>query len=171
MRLLMRAAAVLSLFVTTSMPARAQPTAPVAREGAAHAVPLYGTLVRAWDAPEDNPFAAGHRGVDIAADPGTPVRASASGTVTFAGTVVGNRTVTVDHAGGVRTTYSFLGTITAVHGAVVGRGAVLGTVGTGHATAGLPPHVHIAARRSQVYFDPIVLYVGSSSADLLALTG
>ena len=171
MRTFALATTLLWVFATTAPSARAQVAAPDIRDGAAHAVPLYGTLVRPWNAPEDDPFAAGHRGVDIAADAGTPVHVSAPGTVTFAGTVAGNRTVTVDHADGVRTTYSFLGTITATNGAVLDRGDVVGTVGTGHAAAGLPPHVHLAARRSDVYFDPVVLYVGSSCADLLSLTG
>ena len=163
-------ATLLAALAATPAPVGAQATAPALRDGASHAVPLYGTLAREWNAPEDDPFAAGHRGVDVAADPGTPVRASADGTVTFAGSVAGNRTVTVDHGDGVWTTYSFLGTISVPDGAAVRRGDTVGTVGTGHPTAGLPPHVHIAARRSGVYFDPIVLYVGSSSADLLALT-
>jgi murein DD-endopeptidase MepM/ murein hydrolase activator NlpD len=143
--------------------------APAAREGAAHSVPLYGALVRAWDAPEDRPFAAGHRGVDVAASVGTPVRASAPGTVSFAGDVAGNRTVTVEHAGGVRTSYSFLGTTDVHRGDVLAAGDIVGTVGAGHPEDALPPHVHLSARRSDVYFDPVELYVGTSYSDLVEL--
>ena len=42
-------------------------------------------------------YAAGHRGVDLAAAPGTPVRAANDGVVSFAGTVAGTLHVT-DHA-------------------------------------------------------------------------
>lgn len=159
---------IMVILFATAPPGHAEQV-PVARTGAAHAVPLYGELVRPWQAPEDDPFAAGHRGIDIAAAPGTPVRASAAGVVTFAGSVAGNRTVTVDHGDGIRTTYSFLGAVAVTSGRSVTLGEVVGTVGTGHASAGLPPHVHLAARRADVYFDPIRLYVGDSAADLLAL--
>jgi murein DD-endopeptidase MepM/ murein hydrolase activator NlpD len=143
-------------------------TRPTPREGAAHAVPLYGTLVRAWDAPEDDPFASGHRGIDVAAAVGSPVRASSAGVVSFAGNVAGNLTVSVDHPD-VRTTYSFLGSIAVKKGARLELGDVVGTVGTGHPNSGLPPHVHLSARRSGEYFDPVELYVGTSYADLVAL--
>jgi murein DD-endopeptidase MepM/ murein hydrolase activator NlpD len=142
---------------------------PTPREGAVHAVPLFGTVVRAWDAPEDRPFAAGHRGIDVAAPDDTPVRASAAGDVSFAGSVAGNRTVSIDHPDGVRTSYSFLGTIVAHRGDVVALGDVVGTVGTGHPSEGLPPHVHVSARRGETYFDPVEIYVGTSYADLVEL--
>lgn len=142
---------------------------PTAREGAGHAVPLFGVAVRMWTAPEDAPFAAGHRGIDVAAPAGTPVRASGPGVVSFAGNVAGNRTVTVDHPDGVRTSYSFLGTIAAHRDDVVALGDVVGTVGTGHPNEGLPPHVHLSARRGETYVDPVPLYVGTSYADLVEL--
>jgi murein DD-endopeptidase MepM/ murein hydrolase activator NlpD len=89
--------------------------------------------------------------------------------VTFAGSVAGNRTVTVDHGDGVRTTYSFLEAISVAEGQPVGRGTQLGTVGHGHPGEDLPPHVHLAARRGEVYFDPLELYLGASYSDLLEL--
>ncbi len=155
--------------VATSGGAATADVRPTAREGAAHAVPLFGPVVRVWDAPEDKPFAAGHRGVDVAAPLGTPVHASADGVVSFAGNVAGNRTVSVDHPDGVRTTYSFLEAIVAVQGGAVAAGDVVGTVGTGHPGLGLPPHVHLSARRGEVYFDPVTIYVGTSYTDLVEL--
>ena len=47
---------------------------------------------------------AGHRGVDLAARLGAPVRSAAAGTVRFAGQIAGRGVVVVDH-GSVRTTY------------------------------------------------------------------
>jgi murein DD-endopeptidase MepM/ murein hydrolase activator NlpD len=164
MRHLIRVLLILAVLPAAS--AAGEPPRP--REGAQHAVPLYGTFMHGFDAPPDNPFAPGHRGVDVGAPRGTPVRASAAGTVTFAGTIVGNRSVTVDHGDGLRTTYSFLGTIDVAAGHVVSRGDVVGTVGDGHA-ANDPPHVHLAARRGDVYFDPLELYVGDDISDLLSL--
>lgn len=149
--------------------ATAQDARPALREGAEHAVPLYGELVAPYDAPED-PFAPGHRGVDVAAEPSSPVRASAAGLVSFAGSVAGNLAVTVDHGGGLLTTYSFLEEIAVSKGQEVGRGDPVGTLGAGH-DPDLPPHVHLSARRDGVYFDPIELYLGAGYADLLRLVG
>ena len=158
--------AVLSVLV--ALPAGAQEAQPVAREGAVHAVPLYGELVRVYDAPED-PYAPGHRGVDVSAPLGFPVRASAPGVVSFAGSVAGNRTVTVDHGGGLLTSYSYLGALSVAKGAAVEQGEIVGTIGTGHPGSSLPPHVHLSARRDGFYFDPMELYVGDSYSDLLSL--
>src|SRR5262249_42116842 len=68
---------------------------------------LDGPLVRAFEEPA-SVYGAGHRGVDFAAAPGTAVRASNGGEVVFAGAVAGTLHVTIEHAGGLRTTYSFL---------------------------------------------------------------
>lgn len=149
--------------------AAAQDARPALREGAEHAVPLYGDLLAPYDAPED-PFAPGHRGVDVGAEVSSPVRASAAGVVSFAGSVAGNLAVSVDHGDGLLTTYSFLERIAVSKGQEIGRGDVVGALGTGH-DPDLPPHVHLSARRHGVYFDPIELYLGVAYADLLRLVG
>jgi murein DD-endopeptidase MepM/ murein hydrolase activator NlpD len=166
---LLLAAGLLAVTVTIppAVPARAS-TTPALRLGAQFGVPLYGTLVKTYDAPLDNPYAAGHRADNIAAPLGTPVRASADGVVSFAGNVAGNLSVSVDHTGGIKTTYSYLGTIVAKKNQSVHRGDVVGTVGPGHDPS-LPPNVQLSARRNGVYFDPLELYVGSSYADLVQL--
>jgi hypothetical protein len=61
-------------------------------------------MVRRFD-PPPRPWLPGHRGVDLAADPGAPVYAAGPGVVRFAGEVAGRGVVSVDHAGGLRTTY------------------------------------------------------------------
>jgi murein DD-endopeptidase MepM/ murein hydrolase activator NlpD len=84
-----------------------------------------------------------HAGVDIAADAGTPVVASANGKVSFAG-VKGSlgRAVVVDHGQGIRTSYGHLQRIRVKPGQQVERGDTLGTVGsTGRSTG---PHLHYA---------------------------
>jgi len=165
----MRRALVTALLLMLAPAARGD-QAPIPREGATHAVPLYGTVVRPYDAP-DNPYAPGHRGVDVSAPLGSSVRASAPGVVSFAGDVAGDLSISVDHDAHLKTTYSYLGSIAVKKGQHLDRGAVVGTVGRGHPNSGLPPHVHLSARRDGVYFDPLELYAGSRLDDLLDLTG
>ncbi|WP_128977544.1 M23 family metallopeptidase [Streptomyces roseicoloratus] len=66
-------------------------------------------VLRDWQ-PPPGPYAAGHRGIDLAAPPGTPVRAPATGTITFAGPVAGHGvlTLTLPDTGTppLRTTYT-----------------------------------------------------------------
>src|SRR3989442_14738834 len=92
----------------TAPPARAASPQPAPRPGTEFAAPLYGALVRPYDAPDD-PYAPGHRGVDGAAPLGSPGRASADGGVSFSASVAGNLTVTIDHASRGKTSYSYLG--------------------------------------------------------------
>lgn len=68
--------------------------------------PLDGTprILRRF-APPPAPWLAGHRGVDLAATPGTPVLAAGGGTISYAGPLAGRGVVTILHAGGLRTTY------------------------------------------------------------------
>ncbi|WP_079042478.1 M23 family metallopeptidase, partial [Streptomyces albus] len=63
---------------------------------------------RGWD-PPPQPWAPGHRGVDLAARPGQPVLAVADGKVSFAGKVAGRGVVSIELTGTgeppLRTTY------------------------------------------------------------------
>src|SRR5688572_29932357 len=69
--------------------------------------PVDGGVVQAFRAPATR-YGAGHRGVDLRARPGTPVRAALGGTVTSAGMVAGTPWVTLNHGGGLSTTYGAL---------------------------------------------------------------
>lgn len=61
-------------------------------------------VVRYFDPPPE-PWAAGHRGVDIRAPVGTVVTAVADGTVHYAGVVVDRGVLSIDHGGGLLTSY------------------------------------------------------------------
>ena len=94
-----------------------------------------------------------HPGVDIAAPKGTPIYASAGGTVVTSGWIVGyGQTVEIDHGYGYRTLYGHASQILVTRGQKVERGAVIARVGdTGIATA---PHVHYEVRVNGVAQDP-----------------
>jgi murein DD-endopeptidase MepM/ murein hydrolase activator NlpD len=115
--------------------------------------PVDGPLIDVFR-PPPSPFAAGNRGVDYATAPGTAVRAAADGQVVFAGPVGGRLHVVVRHADGIRTSYSFLATVTVRRGQRVAAGHEVGTAG---------PSVHFGARRGETYIDPLSLLAGSGS--------
>ena len=60
-------------------------------------------VVRGFDPPDD-PWGAGHRGVDLLGSAGQVVRSALPGTVSWAGLLAGRGVVVVDH-GSTRTTY------------------------------------------------------------------
>ena len=82
-----------------------------------------------------------HTGLDISADSGQPVRATADGTVTTA-RASGNygNLVTLDHGFGIGTRYGHLLRFAVAEGQRIRRGDIVGYVGsTGRSTS---PHVH-----------------------------
>jgi murein DD-endopeptidase MepM/ murein hydrolase activator NlpD len=109
--------------------------------------PVIGEIVRDY-APVGR--YGGHWGVDFSVAEGTDVHAAEAGTVTFAGEVAGVLSVTVDHGGGLRTSYSYLSEIDVVRGQRVTVGSVVGTSGSDHDLAA----VHFSVRIGDVYQDP-----------------
>ncbi|MCL1598374.1 MAG: M23 family metallopeptidase, partial [Actinomycetia bacterium] len=72
---------------------------------------------------------SGHFGVDIANPGRTPVRSVGAGTVSFVGKVAGRLSVTIDHGGGIRTSYSYLTSALVTRGRHLERGAKVGYAG------------------------------------------
>lgn len=109
--------------------------------------------------PPAQPWLAGHRGVDLSAPGGTPVRAAGDGLVVFAGPLAGRGVVSIAHPGGIRTSYEpVLAAVTT--GTVVGRGAVIGTVATwssAHRACTGASCLHWGARVGGRYVDPLGL--------------
>lgn len=94
-----------------------------------------------------------HKGLDIAADMGTPIRAPAAGIVTAASMDAGyGKVITVDHGHGIVTRYGHCSQMYVKAGQKVRRGDVIGAVGnTGRSTG---PHLHYEVRLQGVPVNP-----------------
>lgn len=102
-------------------------------------------------------YAAGHRGVDLAAAPGTAVVAAGPGRVVFAGPVVDRGVVSIEHAGGLRTTYEPV-TATVPAGTTVVAGTPIGVLDPGHPRCAPAGCLHWGARLPDgTYLDPMAL--------------
>ncbi|MGH3828358.1 MAG: M23 family metallopeptidase [Pseudonocardiaceae bacterium] len=159
----------LSSALSSGPPSQASPVEPVvpsdsvarARpdEGGEQPAPRFGwpllgspTVVRTFQAPTFR-YGPGHRGVDLAAVAGAPVLAAGPGTVAFAGTVAGHGVVSVDHPGGLRTTYEPVSPSVTV-GDQVARGEPIGTVAPGHPGCPVAACLHWGVLRWDILRDP-----------------
>ncbi|WP_254646766.1 murein hydrolase activator EnvC [Streptomyces sp. GbtcB6] len=132
------------------------PAAPVPAIGRAWPVGVRPPVLRGWEPPA-TVYGPGHRGVDVGASAGEPVRAVAAGRVSYAGRVAGRGVVSVALAGtDLRTTYEPV-TATVQKGEVVAAGEVVGTVEPGGAHCGARSCVHWGLLRGDVYVDPLLL--------------
>jgi len=105
-----------------------------------------------------------HAGLDIAAERGQPVYATAEGTVTGAEyhTDYGNLIV-LDHGFGIETRYGHLSAFSVSKGQTVKRGDIIGRVGaTGKATG---PHLHYEVLASGRLLNPLKLLTQQKPRD------
>jgi murein DD-endopeptidase MepM/ murein hydrolase activator NlpD len=122
-RLLMRAAKILAM-----LPSRWPVRGPVNSE--------FGNRASPWT--NEKEF---HAGMDIRAERGTPVRAPAGGTVSFAGWQGEyGHTVMIDHGNDIKSVYGHLSKIGVTAGQRVGAGTELGLTGNSGRSSG--PHLH-----------------------------
>lgn len=116
-------------------------------------------VTRGFDAPSPN-WTRGHRGVDLAASAGQTVFASAGGTVVFAGELAGRPLVSVQHPGGLRTSYEPVRPAVRAGQRVQG-GSPLGVLLAGHAGCPVPACLHWGAMwgpaSRAAYVDPLGL--------------
>ena len=105
-----------------------------------------------------------HRGVDLRAAYGEPIGAADAGTVVFAGEQRGyGQTVVVEHAGGVRTRYAHLSSLTTEAGADVKAGDTIGRAGkSGRATG---THLHFEVTQNGRHVDPHTFVAGGLKAE------
>ncbi|MFE7841068.1 peptidoglycan DD-metalloendopeptidase family protein [Streptomyces sp. NPDC057474] len=144
-------------------PPRAGPGVPAPEDrvpvmGRAWPVGLRPLVVRTWE-PPPTPYARGHRGVDLSAPVGSPVRAVASGRVSFAGRVAGRGVIAIELTGTgdppLRTTYEPV-QASVKKGDEVTAGTTLGILEAS------PSHcptacLHWGLRRAETYLDPLSL--------------
>lgn len=117
------------------------------------------TILDDFDDP-GKPWLAGHRGVDLAAAPGTPILAPADATVRFSGMVAGKNVVSLSLGGDLVTTFEPATGVEPV-GAAVRRGQVIAHVdgGSDHCA---DQCLHWGLRRGKkTYLDPAA-YVSRS---------
>ncbi|HWM14429.1 MAG TPA: M23 family metallopeptidase [Gaiellaceae bacterium] len=130
--------------------------------------PVDGPVLRPFSLGDD-PYAAGqHRGVDVAAATGSPVRAPVAGTVGFAGTVPGGgRTITVLTDDGYAVTLVHLGAIAVTRNAAVAEGSAVGTIGPSGDAEHEQGYVHLGVRVADDpngYLDPLGFLPGREVA-------
>lgn len=123
--------------------------------------PAHGWLSSAMGARND-PFTGGsdfHPGLDISADRGSPVYATADGTVQQAGYSGGyGNLIIVDHGYGLETRYGHLMAFKVKDGDHIKRGDVIGLVGaTGRSTGA---HLHYEVRVNGRLLNPLQLLLG-----------
>ena len=114
--------------------------------------PVNGTLSSRFGA-NSRVRSGAHTGLDIATSSGTPIKAAASGTVTFAGWKgsYGNLLV-ITHSNGVQTYYGHCSKLYVSAGQKVSQGQNVAAVGsTGNSTG---PHLHFEIRVNGVAYNP-----------------
>lgn len=97
-----------------------------------------------------------HNGLDIAGKEGTPIKATANGTVIDAGDFFfsGNM-IYLDHGQGIISLYAHLSKISVKPGDLVKQGDIIGNLGqTGRVTG---PHLHFAIISNQTLIDPMFM--------------
>ena len=146
MRRLAVALATLVALAATAPP----PAAAAAPAAVTYKPPVDAPVVDAFRPPAQN-WNAGNRGLEYATARGSPVGAAAGGEVVFAGPVAGGRHVVVLHDDGLRTSYSFLESISVRRGQKVRQGEELGTAND---------RFHFGVRAGDAYLDPAKLFGG-----------
>lgn len=119
-----------------------------------------GTAQFSWPASGDlaQYFSWYHPAIDISNLSGGPIRAADSGTVTLAGwpdsSGYGSR-VLVDHGNGYTTLYAHLSAVYVKAGQQVGKGTVLGAMGSTGRSTGV--HLHLEIRKNGAALNPLSL--------------
>ncbi|MBA2944808.1 peptidoglycan DD-metalloendopeptidase family protein [Streptomyces sp. PSKA28] len=138
---------------------RAGPPEPMPAVAEVWPVGVRPVVVRGWEPPATE-YGPGHRGVDLAAAAGAPVRAVAPGRVSFAGRVAGRGVIAVELDGTgdppLRTTYEPV-RAEVEKGDEVVTGQIIGTVEAGGSHCPDTGCLHWGLRRGDTYLNPLLL--------------
>lgn len=151
MRRLACVAAVMAVLATWTVPVSAA-------DSVDYAQPVNAPVVDEFRPPA-NRFGSGNRGLTYGTRAGQPVYAAGDGVVAFAGQVGGRLVVSIDHADGLRTTYSGLGQVGTAPGVRVDQGQRIGTAAD---------ELHFGVRAGSAYLDPAELLTGIRRVYLIA---
>ncbi|WP_107054271.1 M23 family metallopeptidase [Streptomyces sclerotialus] len=139
---------------------RDSPSGTVAKRAwpVSHATGARPVVIRPW-VPPPTPWAAGHRGVDLASRAGATVRAAAPGRVSFAGNVAGRGVLSIALSGTgrppLRTTYEPVRpTVRKGDRVRAGQPVAVLQPGPYHCDT---PCLHWGLRRGRTYLDPLSL--------------
>lgn len=95
-----------------------------------------------------------HTGIDIAVSHGTPIKASASGIVIYAGWKTGyGYTVKIDHGGDIKTLYAHNSQLNVSQGDNINRGEVIAYSGNSGTSTG--PHLHFEIIKNNNHVNPL----------------
>ena len=125
--------------------------------------PVEGEVVREFAAPEA-PWAAGHRGIDLAVPTGNDIRSPADGVVSFTGVVVNREVLSINHGAGYVSSFEPVESDLEV-GDQVSTGDVVASLGTyddgsHHCTAEnatAQPCLHWGVRHHGEYINPLLM--------------
>ena len=137
--------------VTPYSPVTSQALAPVSGNAPAFAWPVSGRVLSDFGATSNG---GRNDGINIAAAEGTPIRASASGSVTYAGDELKNygNLVLIKHSGGFTTAYAHADRLVVSRGDFVAKGQVIGYAGqTGDVSQ---PQLHFEIRSGTAPVNP-----------------
>ena len=133
----------------------------VSGPAAAWSWPADGDVLRPFALGSDAYAAGQHRGIDVAGADGSPIRAPASGTVSFAGSLpTYGRSLTILTADGYAVTLVHLGSIEVQKGDTVDEGSAVATMGSSGEPEHAAPSVHLGVRvasEAEGYVDPLGL--------------
>ena len=121
-------------------------------------------IVKPFLAPQTQ-YSAGHRGIDIAAPSSAIVRSPTGGVIHFSGFVVSRNLVSIDHGGGIISSFEpVLSELS--EGTLVHRGEQIGVLQSGHCST---PCLHFGVRLHGQYVSPLN-YLGGLERSILLPT-
>lgn len=153
-----------AVIVVTAMCAINVPRAPVSHALEPPPVAVWPVeppvLLNAFDPPE-TAWGRGHRGIDLVAQVGTPVRAIGPGRVAFTGVTAGKPVIAIEHPGGLRSSYEPVSASVTL-ASIVQAGDTIGVVADPQAPGARLGHcsarcLHLGLRYQGQYVDPMAL--------------